>query len=112
MTKNAKTVIVLLLVAAVIAIAPILMLGQKAEFGGADGAAGDAIMEITGEGEEYTPWFNPPIESLFADGLPGELESLLFCLQAALGSGVFFYNLGVLRERSRQEKRKENQASS
>ena len=39
----------------------------------------------------------------------GETESLLFCLQAGLGAGVFGYLLGVLRERAKHESKAESQ---
>ena len=38
-----------------------------------------------------------------------ETESLLFCLQAGLGAGVFGYLLGVLRERAKHESKAESQ---
>jgi cobalt/nickel transport protein len=78
------------------------MLGNSASFGAADDAAGDVIASID---ENYTPWFAAPFESIFADGkIPGELESLLFCLQAAAGSGIFFFVLGRLTMRSKMRK--------
>lgn len=100
--KGAQTIL-LLVVCAVIAIVPLISLGKTAEFGGSDDAGSEAITELTGK--EYEPWFTPLIEGAFADGeLPGEIESLLFCLQAGLGAGGFFFVIGRLSERSKFEK--------
>ncbi|MDY0266899.1 MAG: energy-coupling factor ABC transporter substrate-binding protein [Methanimicrococcus sp.] len=55
------------------------------EFGGADGEAEDLIGEID---PDYEPWFEP-----FWEPPGGETESLLFCLQGAIGAliiGLFF----------------------
>jgi cobalt/nickel transport protein len=72
----------------ILAIIP-LFLQKDAEFGGADGQAEEAIMEIN---TNYEPWFKsiwePP---------SGEIESLLFSLQAALGAGFIGYFIGFMR---------------
>jgi cobalt/nickel transport protein len=67
-----------------------------AEYGGADGQAEDAINEITGGTYEpiAKPIWEPP---------SGEIESLLFGLQAAIGAGVIGYFLGYYRAKSRYE---------
>lgn len=83
-----KTILSVLLALAVcvgICVYP-LMIHRDSEFGGADGAANDVITAIE---EDYQPWFEP----LWSPP-GGETESLLFCLQAALGSGIFFYCMG------------------
>lgn len=70
--------------------------GEKAEaFAGADGKAQEAIGTLA---PDYVPWFAPLLEPA-----GGEVESLLFALQAALGAGVIGYWLGaaVTRERYR-----------
>lgn len=95
MKINAKIVILSLVVCALIAVIPLLVIDS--EFGGADGAAGDVVAEILNV-EEYEPWAEPIMEPP-----GGETESLLFCLQAALGAGVFAYGLGVLIERKRKK---------
>ncbi len=87
MTKNTKIVILCLVLAAAIAAAPLLFL-HGTEFGGADGAAEEAVTAIN---PDYEPWASPLIEPP-----GGETESLLFCLQAALGGGVFGFGLGYL----------------
>jgi cobalt/nickel transport protein len=67
-----------------------------AAFGGADERAQQAIGSIA---PGYKPWFEP----VFAPA-SGEIASLLFALQAALGAGVIGYWLGlsVARERARR----------
>lgn len=66
-------------------------------FGGSDGKAQQAIGEIA---PDYQPWFSPLLEPA-----SGEIASLLFALQAALGAGVIGYWLGasVTRERMRKD---------
>lgn len=101
-SKNTTIIIVLLALCVAIAVIPLVTLGQSAAFGGSDDAAGDMITEID---NNYTPWFTAPFERIFAGGeIPGEIESLLFCLQAALGSGLFFFILGRLTMRTKMRK--------
>ncbi len=45
------------------------------------------------------PWFQP-----IAPPAGGEIESGLFAMQAAIGSGIFFYALGRLSGKRRAEK--------
>jgi cobalt/nickel transport protein len=80
----------LLLIAAVVLLAIIpLVIVRDSEFGGADGAAQAAILEIA---PGYEPWAAPLIEP------PGsETASLLFALQAALGAGLIGYFFGLKR---------------
>ncbi|MEW6662150.1 MAG: energy-coupling factor ABC transporter substrate-binding protein [Bacillota bacterium] len=66
-----------------------LVIKQGAEFGGADGQAEEIIAEIQ---PGYQPWF----EALW-EPPSGEIESLLFTLQAAMGSGFIGYYLGYAR---------------
>ena len=89
------TILILVLLCAVILIFPLMTI-RDSEFGGADGAAEEAIAQID---PEYEPWAESLIE------LPGgETESLLFCLQAALGAGVFGYGFGYLVSRKKYAK--------
>jgi len=86
----------LLLLAMVVALAVIpLMTLQGAEFGGADGEAEGVINDIA---PGYTPWF----ESIW-EPPSGEIESLLFVLQGALGAGFIGYCLGYFRGRKMRE---------
>lgn len=70
---------------------------SAASFGGADEKARQAIREIA---PDYHPWFSPLMEPA-----SGEIASLLFALQAALGAGFIGYWLGcaVTRDRLRRE---------
>ena len=55
MTKNTKTVIILLVLAVFIAVIPLVAL-RGAAFGGSDDAGSVMVEEISGE---YEPWFTP-----------------------------------------------------
>ncbi|MEG0291147.1 MAG: energy-coupling factor ABC transporter substrate-binding protein [Anaerovoracaceae bacterium] len=100
MSKNTKIVIACLVIATIIAVIPLTM-NLNSEFGGADGKAEEQITKID---KDYKPWFSHILEPP-----GGETESLLFCLQAALGSGVFFFGLGYLvaRKKYKSEEIKE-----
>ncbi|MBW9150317.1 cobalt transport protein CbiN [Clostridium sp. CM028] len=100
MVKTKKKVIILLIIAAVIAIIPLFTL-KGAEFGGSDDAGSKVVSEITGT--EYKPWFEPVMETWIGGELPGEIESLLFCLQTGIGVGVLFFFLGRFVERTKKE---------
>jgi cobalt/nickel transport protein len=63
---------------------------QDHEWGGADGQAEDVISHLTGG--TYVPWF----QSIYQPP-SGEIESLLFALQAAIGSLIIGYFLGYYR---------------
>ena len=66
-------------------------------FGGADDQAKNLIGEIR---PDYVPWFEPLIEPA-----SGEIASMLFALQAALGAGFigYYVGAGVTREKMRRE---------
>lgn len=90
--KRWPLVLVLLLLCALIAVIPLVII-NGAEFGGADGQAEELIGKID---PDYEPWAEPLIE------LPGgETESLLFCLQAAIGGGILGFGFGYLRSRKK-----------
>ena len=92
-----KKPIILLALVAILVIIPFALYSGLGEdegyFSGADGAAGEAIEE-TG----YEPWFSsiwePP---------SGEIESLLFALQAAIGALIIGYAFGYWRGQSKKE---------
>ncbi|WP_342481413.1 energy-coupling factor ABC transporter substrate-binding protein [Paenibacillus sp. FSL L8-0340] len=86
-----------LMLLAVILLVVLPLLLVNGEFGGADDAAEGVITEID---PGYEPWFKPLTE------LPGEMESMLFALQAAIGAGVIGYSIGLLK--GRQDRRKLN----
>ncbi|HBW57557.1 MAG TPA: energy-coupling factor ABC transporter substrate-binding protein [Oscillatoriales bacterium UBA8482] len=68
-----------------LAIAPLLLV-KEGKFGGSDGEAEAAIQEIS---PNYQPWFTPIFEPA-----SGEIQSLLFSVQAGLGAGVMGYVIG------------------
>ena len=90
MTKNKKTVIKKLIKDVLIAVIPVAAL-RGAEFGGSDDAGSVMVEEIHGE---YEPWFTPVLETALGRELPGELESLLFCVQTGIGVGVIAFFMG------------------
>ncbi len=92
MKQSNKTNILLILLAIVIIITP-LFLKKDAEFGGADDQAEDVIGEINAD---YEPWFDPIWEPP-----SGEIESLLFSLQVAIGAGVIGYVFGMMKEKKK-----------
>ena len=103
MTKTKKTVVSLLIIAALIAIIPLFAL-KGAQFGGSDDAGSKVVTQITGT--EYKPWFTPVMETWIGGELPGEIESLLFCLQTGIGVGVIAFFMGRLVERNKKENQK------
>jgi len=90
--QSNKNNLLLLLLAVVIIITPLILKGDS-EFEGADGQAEEAITEIN---TNYKPWFSPVWEPP-----SGEIESLLFALQAALGAGFIGYYIGYARGRKK-----------
>ena len=98
MSKNTKTVLIMLVVVALIAIVPLFSL-KDAEFGGSDDAGSQMISEI--QGEEYEPWFTPVLESALGGELPGEVESMIFCLQTGIGVGIIAFVMGRFVERKK-----------
>ena len=103
MSKNKKLVISLLVIAVLIAIVPLFML-KNAEFGGSDDAGSEVVAQI--QGGEYEPWFEPIIETALGKELPGEVESLLFCVQTGIGVGIIAYYMGIFVERKKHEDNK------
>ena len=104
MSKTKRTVFILIIVAVLIALIPLFAL-KGAEFGGSDDAGSVMIEEITGS---YEPWFTPVLETMINGELPGEVESLFFCLQTGIGVGIIAYLLGRLVERKKWMGAKEN----
>ena len=68
----------------------------QGEYGGADGKAEEAITAIQ---PDYEPWFGGIYEPP-----SGEIESLLFVSQAAIGAGVIGYVIGLYRGRNSVKK--------
>lgn len=88
MKSSSKKNLWLILIAVVIVLVPLIFMGGS-EFGGADDQAEDVIGEID---PDYEPWF----ESLW-EPPSGEIESLLFSLQVAIGAGTMGYILGMMK---------------
>ena len=79
----------LLMLAGVVGLAVLplfLHAGGDAEFSGADGQAEEVISAIR---PDYQPWAAPLWEPP-----SGEIESLLFALQAAIGAGLVGFYFG------------------
>ena len=83
---------ILLLFVILLTITP-LFIQKDAEFGGADGHAEEMITEVS---PNYEPWF-----SVVWEPPSGEIESLLFALQAAIGSIIIGYVIGFGRARKK-----------
>ncbi|MCI9175052.1 MAG: cobalt transport protein CbiN [Lachnospiraceae bacterium] len=94
------TIAVILAVVLLMVIVPLFAL-KGAEFGGSDDAGSQEIEAIAGE---YEPWFTPVLENLIGGELPGEVESLVFCLQTGIGVGIIAFLMGRLVERKKWEK--------
>jgi len=92
-----------LLAGAVIILAVIPLAFVRGEYGGADDQAEKAITEIQ---PDYKPWFNH-----FFEPASGEIESLLFASQAAMGAGVVGYVIGLYKGRSQSRQNSERKSS-
>lgn len=90
-TRNMSVLI--LIVVVLLAVLPLLLV--NGEFGGADGAAEEMITELH---PAYQPWFSPLMEP------PGETESMLFALQAAIGAGFIGFAFGWFKGRASKSK--------
>ena len=97
-SKRILGIVIALLVCVGLCVYP-LMAHPDSEFGGADGAADEIITSIE---TDYEPWAEP----MWAPP-GGETESLLFCLQAALGSGVFCFGIGYLAASRKYQKKEQ-----
>ncbi|RFZ80106.1 energy-coupling factor ABC transporter substrate-binding protein [Lacrimispora amygdalina] len=100
--KKKQTIAVLLVLVCLIAVIPLFAV-KGAEFGGSDDAGSQMITEI--RGTEYEPWFTPVMEAALGGELPGEIESLLFCLQTGIGVGIIAFFMGRLVERKKWQDR-------
>ncbi len=87
--------IILILIVITIILIPLIFI-KGSEFGGADGEASDVIAEMN---EDFKPWVEPIISPP-----GGETESLLFALQASIGSGVILFIIGYLKGKSDTKK--------
>lgn len=91
---DTKTIVVLILIVIGLVVTPLYLYnGQEDVFGGSDDSASSVI-----EDNGYKPWFNsiwePP---------SGEIESLIFALQAAIGALIIGFILGYWRGSLKRE---------
>ena len=84
-----------LLAIAVLIITVVPVIFVRGEYGGADGQAEEAISKAH---PNYEPWFEP-----FFEPPSGEIESLLFSSQAAIGAGVIGYAIGLYKGRNQKK---------
>ena len=96
MEKVSKTTVILIIIVILLMLVP-LFLVQGAEFGGSDDAGSEMVAEVTGE--EHEPWFEPILETILGRELPGEMETLFFCVQTGIGVGILAYCFGYLAAR-------------
>ena len=82
-----STVLILIIVVILMAFIPLFAMPDK-EFGGSDDA-GSVVVE------------EPIFEKALGHELPGEVESLLFCLQTGIGVGVIAFVMGRYVERKK-----------
>ncbi len=94
-----STVIALILAVILIAFVPLFAL-KDAEFGGSDDAGSTVVEEVD---SSYEPWAEPILERLIGGELPGEVESMLFCVQTGIGVGILAFCMGRFVERKKWE---------
>lgn len=87
MKKN----ILLLMLVIFLAIIPFYVT-KNAEFAGADDQTKGIISEVK---PNYKPWFSPVFKPPSS-----EIESLIFALQASIGTGIIAYFIGLSKGRS------------
>ncbi|MEG4322781.1 energy-coupling factor ABC transporter substrate-binding protein [Microcoleus sp. Aus8_D1] len=92
-----------MLAGAVIILAVIPLAFVRGEYGGSDDQAEKAITEIQ---PGYEPWFKH-----FFEPASGEIESLLFASQAAMGAGVIGYVIGLYKGRSQSQQQSDKKSS-
>ena len=92
--------IILLIIVIIILAAPLIMYSGLGEdegyFGGSDDQGSDGVNESAGG--NYEPWFKS-----FWEPPSGEIESLLFALQAAIGAIIIGYAFGYWRGQGKEE---------
>ena len=89
--------LILAIIVIILLVAPLVMYSGLGEdegyFGGSDDQGSDGVSE-TG----YEPWF-----SSFWEPPSGEIESLLFAVQAAIGAIIIGYFFGYWRGQGKEE---------
>ena len=92
-----KIVIGSILVIILIAFVPLFAL-KDAEFGGSDDAGSVVVEEVD---SSFEPIAAPVLEVLLGHEIPGEVESLLFCVQSSIGVGIIAFVMGRFVERKK-----------
>ena len=92
-----KKVITLLVIILLIAFIPLFAL-KDAEFGGSDDAGSQVVEEVD---SSFQPIAEPILEKMLGHELPGEVESLLFCVESSIGVGVLAFFMGRFVERKK-----------
>lgn len=95
--KKRNIVIILLIAVILIAFVPLFAL-KDAEFGGSDDAGSTVVEEVD---SSFEPIAAPLIENILGGELPGEVESMLFCVQTGIGVGIIAFCMGRLVERKK-----------
>lgn len=95
--KKRNIVIILLIAIILIAFVPLFAL-KDAEFGGSDDAGSTVVEEVN---SSFEPIAAPLIENILGGELPGEVESMLFCVQTGIGVGIIAFCMGRLVERKK-----------
>ncbi len=86
--------------AIILSFAPVLIFQGK-EFKATDSHNTTAIEEVS---PGYKPWFEPVIKPS-----GGEIETFLFATQAAIGSGITCYILGLYKGRNERQRERERE---
>ena len=92
-----KTVIAAIIAVLLLAFVPLFAL-KDAEFGGSDDAGSQVVEEVD---SSYEPWAAPVLERILGGELPGEVESLLFCVQTGIGVSIIAFVMGRFVERKK-----------
>ena len=92
-----KTVFIAVIAVFLIALVPLFIL-KDADFGGSDDAGSTVVEEVD---SSYEPGAAPVLEKLLGRELPGEVESLFFCIQTGIGVGIIAFFMGRFVERKK-----------
>ena len=98
-----KTIMITILAVFLIALVPLFVL-KDAEFGGSDDAGSVVVEEVN---SSYESWATPVLEKMIGGELPGEVESLFFCIQTGIGVGIIAFIMGRFVERKKWMKEEE-----
>ena len=101
-----KTVILGIVLICLLVLIPLFVL-HDAEVGGSDDAGSQVVEEVD---SSYDPWAAPILETLIGGELPGEVESLFFCIQTGIGIGIISFIMGRFVERKKWMKQEEDSA--